>query len=378
MQYQYHYEDRSDIRPPKKHNHVLAVIVAVVTVAGLCVASGLLGAAFQRKSQGRLIPTTSIVYQGTDTHPLKHYTENGELTVEGVAAVCAPSVVEIRTEEVVGGGFFQQYIEQGAGSGVIVSDNGYIVTNHHVVDGAEEIVVTISDGQQARATLVNSDAVTDIAVIKIEAEGLIPAVIYAGEDDGLRVGQTVVAIGNPLGSLGGSVTDGIISALERDVVVDGQKMKLMQTNAAINPGNSGGGLFNTHGELIGIVNAKKSGTDVEGLGFAIPIKTAWTVASDIMSYGYVKGRVDPDAISFNEIASNSLFGQKRGLYVVSAPGTPFETGDYIVTVDGQSIKTKKEWNALLSEKKAGEQVVVVVERKGVARELSYTLPEKKA
>ena len=205
----------------------------------------------------------------------------GNLSVAEVVKNVADTVVEITTTNVVTDRFYGQYVTSGAGSGVIISENGYIITNHHVIDGARTITVRLTDGSEFSAKLVGSDADTDIAVLKIQATGLSYAVM--GSSASLVVGQEVVAIGNPLGSLGGTVTDGIISALDRTVVVDGHKMTLMQTNAAINPGNSGGGLFNRAGELIGIVNAKQADTGIEGLGFAVPIDVAWASAEAIVN-----------------------------------------------------------------------------------------------
>ena len=166
------------------------------------------------------------------------------------------------------------------------------------------------------------DAKTDLAVLKIEATGLTPAVF--GDSDQLVVGETAVAIGNPLGELGGTVTSGIISALSRDVIIDGQTMTLLQTNAAINPGNSGGGLFNSAGELIGIVNAKSSGTGIEGLGFAIPGNTVKSVVEELMINGYVTGRLDTgiEVVDLTLQSTAFQYGVSRtGIYVLSVTGT---------------------------------------------------------
>lgn len=177
-------------------------------------------------------------------------------------------MVEVTTEAVTTNAFFGQYVQSGAGSGVIITEDGYIITNNHVVSGASQVTVRTSDGTEYPATVVGADSKTDIAVLKIEATGLTPAVV--GDSDSLQVGEFTLAVGNPLGELGGTVTDGIISALDREVTVENQTMNLLQTNAAVSPGNSGGGLFNERGELIGIVNAKSSGQNAEGLGLRDP------------------------------------------------------------------------------------------------------------
>ncbi|MCL2140430.1 MAG: trypsin-like peptidase domain-containing protein [Dehalococcoidia bacterium] len=205
------------------------------------------------------------------------------LSIAEVAALTKDSVVEISTEVVTTYGRFGSFVSSGAGSGVIVSNDGYIVTNEHVISGASKISVYVHDVEYT-ASLIASSKTDDLAILKIEASGLAPAVF--GSSDSLIVGETVVAIGNPLGKLGGTVTSGIISALNREISVDGQIMTLLQTDASVNPGNSGGGLFNLYGELVGIVNAKSTGSDVEGLGFAIPINSALdyiqsTITADI-------------------------------------------------------------------------------------------------
>ena len=166
---------------------------------------------------------------------------------------------------------------------MVYSEDGYIVTNNHVIEGASNIKVTLHDGTEYPATLVAADSLTDVAVIKIDATDL-PAVKFGDMDD-LNVGDAVVAIGNPLGTLSGTATEGIVSALEREITIDGKQMTLIQTSASINPGNSGGGMFDGSGQLIGIVVAKSSGTGIEGLGFAIPVNTVSKAVDNIMNGG---------------------------------------------------------------------------------------------
>ena len=215
------------------------------------------------------------------------------------AVFCSKSVVAITTSSASYSAFYGNYVTKGAGSGVLYAeqadDDGkvtgtYIVTNNHVIDGASEITVTLSDGTQYPAELVGTDSQTDVAVIYIPATDLKESLASLGESDSLLLGQTVLAIGNPLGELAGTVTDGIISCLEREIDIDGIKMNLLQTNAAVNPGNSGGGLFNLSGQMVGLVNAKSSGEGIEGLGFAIPVDTVKEIAGELMKNGYVTGR----------------------------------------------------------------------------------------
>ena len=186
-----------------------------------------------------------------------------------------------------------EYSSKSMGSGVIISKDGYIITNHHVVAGANSITITTHDGTSYEAKLIGSDAKSDIAVLKVKANNLTPATL--GDSSKISIGDTAMAIGNPLGTLGGTVTDGIISATSRSLIINNEAMDLIQTNATINSGNSGGGLFDGNGNLIGIVNAKDSGTTssgatIEGLGFAIPINKAMEVAKDIIKNGKVTSR----------------------------------------------------------------------------------------
>ena len=231
------------------------------------------------------------------------------LSVSEVVNIVADTVVEITTSQVTTDIFYNSYVTSGAGSGVLIGENeaenkSYIITNYHVIDGADQIVVRLRNGKEYEAIALCGDADFDIAVLTISVGGLSYATL--GSSKNLQVGEEVVAIGNPLGQLGGTVTDGIISALDRNVIIDHHRMTLLQTNAAINPGNSGGGLFNMAGELIGIVNAKQSQTGIEGLGFAIPIDVAWDVAEDMIQYGYVTGKLQL-GFEMKDYVSTNLF-----------------------------------------------------------------------
>ena len=301
-------------------------------------------------------------------------TNKGSLSVAEVAAKAADSVVEINTETVSSSFYGGQRVSQSAGSGVILSADGYIVTNNHVVAGADSITVRTRDGKSYAANLVGTDPDTDLAVLKIEASGLTPAVL--GSSDDLVVGETAVAIGNPLGELGGTVTSGIISALSREVTIDNQTMTLLQTNAAINPGNSGGGLFNSNGELVGVVNAKYAKEGVEGLGFAIPINTAKPVIEQLISQGYVSGRVDTGftPIDLTDEATAMQYRVSRtGVYVyeVTTNTNGFQSGDLLLSIDGKDIDSMSDYNAALQGRSVGDQLAVVVLRGN--RQLSLTL-----
>ncbi|MBE6734850.1 MAG: PDZ domain-containing protein [Ruminococcaceae bacterium] len=305
-----------------------------------------------------------------------------ELTTVQIVEKTADSVVEIITETVKTGVFAQQYIQSGAGSGVIIDDTGHIVTNHHVIEGAQKITVTLRSGESYSAKLLGSDSRTDLALLKIEAQNLTSAVL--GNSDILKVGQRTVAIGNPLGQLGGSVTEGILSALNRDVVVGGQTMNLLQTDTAINPGNSGGGLFDSQGNLIGIVVAKSSGSEVEGLGFAIPVNGAVDIIADLLDYGYVRGRVysGMEFIDVDSIQLAWMYGlSETGVYVYSvekgsnAETAGFKSGDLITSVDGKDVTSTDEIEEIIEKKSVGDEVVFSVKRNYASGDLKLILEE---
>ena len=309
------------------------------------------------------------------------------MTIQEITDAAKPSVVEIQTESVTSDAWMQQYVTQGAGSGVIITNDGYIVTNNHVIEGASKISVTTADGKSYDAKLIGTDPMTDVAVLKVNAKGLTPATY--GNSDQLDVGDLAVAIGNPLGELGGTVTAGIISALDRELVIGGQTMRLLQTDSSINPGNSGGGLFNSDGQLIGIVVAKSSGSDVEGLGFAIPINTAADVAHQLMDKGYVSGQPST-GMTYTESSSSSggfesFFGGQSSVsvYIYSVEGANakaagFKSGDMVYAVDGEPITSFDELSAIITSHKVGDKVTYTIIRNGQEMNISFKLEEKGA
>ena len=316
--------------------------------------------------------------------------ENAMTAPEVVNRVAA-SVVEITTETVVSGSWVSSYVADGAGSGVIVSSDGFIVTNHHVVDGTDHIKVRLTDTTEFEAHLLATDSQNDLALLWIDAKDHPLTVAQMGCSADLVVGEDVLAIGNPLGSLGGTVTNGIISATARTLVIDGNTMTLLQTNAAVNPGNSGGGLFNMAGQLIGVVNAKCSDDDVEGLGFAIPVDTVYEIVSemidmtasyvdDLRQYGYVRGIVDSGLSLYDANTVQEAFyyfnARSKGVYVLeSAYSEEIEYGDRIVSVNGRSVSTAAEVSALLSEMEVGDELTLELYRGGRSYEVSYKLRE---
>ena len=300
--------------------------------------------------------------------------------VSDIVEKCKDSVVEITTESVSSGNsIFGQYVSQGAGSGVIISEDGYIVTNNHVVNNATSLKVTTTDGTEFDAKIIGTDSQTDLAIIKINAQKLQAATL--GDSNTLQVGDPAIAIGNPLGELGGTVTTGIISATDRQITIDNETMTLLQTDAAINPGNSGGGLFNSDGNLIGIVNAKESSTGIEGLGFAIPITPAKDVITELMQYGSVTSRpalnVSLYDYTSNNQAQNSKY--KDGCYIVqivrngAADKAGLKQNDRIISFDGQDIHSTSDVKAILKKHKIGDTLKIVVERNSKKVEVEITL-----
>ena len=258
-----------------------------------------------------------------------------------------------------------------AGSGTIISEDGYILTCNHVVSGASSVIAQTITGKKYNASLVGTDSSTDLAILKITPdEGETLPFAVQGHSDALVVGEYVIAIGNPLGTLGGTVTHGIVSATARQVSFSNSDgtisvMTLIQTDAAINAGNSGGALFNMNGELVGVVNAKYSASGVEGLGFAIPIDLAYEVELDLISYGYVRGRVD-HGLSFVDVTSSNYnyyyfrFSiPETGLYVVSSKyNDDLKNKDRIVSVNGKDVNTEAEFKQVISGCAIGDTITV--------------------
>ncbi len=292
-------------------------------------------------------------------------------TVSQVAQQVADSVVVINTSG-------------GSGSGVVISAEGYILTCHHVVENSTTITVTLNSGSQYEAVLVGSDADSDLAVLRIQPKDDEP-LTYAeqGSSADLAVGERVVAIDNPLGMLGGTVTDGIISAKERNIQTsDGTVMTLLQTNAAINSGNSGGGLFNLDGKLIGIVNAKYASAGVEGLAFAIPIDSAYTVQLDLIQYGYVRGVAD-HSLETVDVTNANLFNYYRrygiteiGVYVISSEYTDeIKNADRVVSVNNVEVTVTAQIKNVVAQCKVGDTITIVLNRNGTLHTVNLVLRE---
>ena len=385
--------------PPKKKKHhvnggkaarsaVALVLAAVMGFAGGYVGSQMNGSKVVIQ---QVAPSSSSSSSGSDSSITSASASGSSLTTEQVADLVSPSVVVITTEQVVysqWSWYGQSQVESGAGSGVIISSDGYILTCAHVVSGASNITVSIGD-KDYPATLVGEDTTSDIAVVKVDATGLTPATV--GDSDNLKVGESVMAVGNPLGELGGTVTSGIVSALNRSVSIQSTSsvntMSLIQMDASVSPGNSGGGLFNMNGELVGIVNAKSSSSDAEGLGFAIPVNDAVKVAQELLENGYVTGRpylgISYFAVTDAQTAAQ-LGVNAYGVYIVEVvKGGPadkagLQAGDRIVSVDGSEVATQSDLGTLMQNHKAGDTIEITVARGGQMQTVTVTLGEKGA
>lgn len=315
----------------------------------------------------------------TDGHATNYTltTSDESLSYKSIIEKSQDSVVSITTESVTNDMWLQNYVTQGAGSGVIIQSDGYIITCEHVISGARKVTVTLRNGKEYNAEIIGADADNDIAVIKIDAKNL-QEVTY-GDSSKLVVGDQVVAIGNPLGTLSGTATTGIISALNRNLTIDNRTLNLFQTDASINPGNSGGGMFDTSGNLIGIVEAKSTGSDIDGLGFATPINKAAKIAKEIIETGKdIKSKGNSDSTKQNVIIGIMVvpvdeqtakeYGYAHGGLLIKSVNSQeattagLQSGDIIFKADGETIKTNEDLAKILATKKEGDTVKLSIAR----------------
>ncbi len=347
-------------------NKKLIIIIVACIVASMIIGCflGALVSGLLNKDKGNYVNTVPV------SAPTEKLAENGNFTLADVVDSVKPSVVEIQTEYIVHSHF--NAIKSGAGSGVIIGTHlkedkiiGYnIITNAHVIQGgsantvATRIRIILSDGSEYNAEIVGIDTFSDIAILRIAENKRELTCATLATANSVRVGDGVFAIGNPLGELGGSVTTGIISALDREIEVDGTKMSLLQTDASINPGNSGGGLFDMSGRLVGIVNAKSYGTGIEGLGFAIPASDASKVYSDIVKDGFVRGRPHIGAV-FAEYFDGTI-----RVYMLENGYNEdvLNVGDKITSVNGVEITSASQISEIVREHRIGDSLTFVINR----------------
>ena len=353
------------IKKTKKKNgkRYLAAMVAMtvlnLALFGGAYALGRMHGASPASSRQELIATLNGDRQETSGIG-ETVQREGELATTEIAKLVGPAVVGIT-------GVVENYISifgssqsKSQGSGIILSADGYIVTNNHVVENTNSIQVILNTGKEYEAKMIGADAQTDLAVIKIEPEEAL-TVAKLGDSTKLEVGERVVAIGNPMGvEFFGSVTQGIVSAVNRTVSIDNRTMNLIQTDAAINSGNSGGALINVYGEVIGINSVKVSSTGVEGMGFAIPISEANPIISDLLEHGYVKGRpvIGISTRDVNEYMAKS-YSWPIGVQVMevtsqAASNAGLQQGDIITAVNGEKVETGEALNKVKDKHKPGD------------------------
>lgn len=339
--------------------------------------------AVENAIDGGGIPAASV---NKDTKKAGENASNARNTpVVHAAKEVGPAVVGITNKAVARDWFNNQVqVEQGVGSGVIFRADGYIVTNYHVIAGAQEIVVSLPDERSFTGQVIGADELTDLAVVKIDATDL--KVAEFGDSDDIMVGEPAIAIGNPMGlEFQGSVTSGVISALNRTLDINERQLKLIQTDAAINPGNSGGALVNADGKVIGINSAKLAANGVEGMGFAIPINSVRTIVDDLMSNGKVLRPYIGVGVFDKETAARQGYrlNAEKGVYVEEitlngpADKAGIRRGDLILEIDGKEINKVGELRAAILEHKAGDTIRVKIERDGSKNDVDVVLEAAK-
>ena len=360
-----------------------------IKIVALCLVCALLGGLAQPIYSSLSGGNETTIYTG-DRTPTQVDTASvdtsKELTTAEIYAKYVNSCVGITVDIVSTNVFGQTVTGAAAGSGFVITEDGYILTNYHVIDGANSIKVTFDNGKEYTATYVGGEEKNDIAVIKVDATGLTPVVI--GKSSDMLVGEQVTTIGNPLGELTFSESTGIISALDRSITMsDGRQMNMIQTDCAINSGNSGGPLFNSHGEVIGIVSAKyssggnSSSASVEGLGFAIPMDDVASMVSDLVKNGYVTGKpimgisvadVDESVTSYGvpqgaiiRVVTPDLFGAKAGL----------QAGDIVTKIDNTDVTSASDLTSAIGNYKPGDKVTLTIFRSGETKTVEVTLEE---
>ena len=360
-----------------------------IKIVALCLVCALLGGLAQPIYSSLSGGNETTIYTGDRTPTQVDTTSvdtSKELTTAEIYAKYVNSCVGITVDIVSTNIFGQTVTGAAAGSGFVITEDGYILTNYHVIDGANSIKVTFDNGKEYTATYVGGEEKNDIAVIKVDATGLTPVVI--GKSSDMLVGEQVTTIGNPLGELTFSESTGIISALDRSITMsDGRQMNMIQTDCAINSGNSGGPLFNSHGEVIGIVSAKyssgsnSSSASVEGLGFAIPMDDVASMVSDLVKNGYVTGKpiigisvadVDESVTSYGvpqgaiiRVVTPDLCGAKAGL----------QAGDIVTKIDNTDVTSASDLTSAIGNYKPGDKVTLTIFRSGETKTVEVTLEE---
>lgn len=378
---------------PKKRKPMSKKTKGTLKIVALCLVCALAGGLVANPLYSAVTGSGSTtIYTGNRTPTQVDTTAvdtSQELSTAEIYAKYVNSCVGITVDIVSTNIFGQTVTGAAAGSGFVITEDGYILTNYHVIDGASSIKVTFVDGTEYDATYIGGEEANDIAVIKINATGLTPVVIGSSSD--MLVGEEVTTIGNPLGELTFSQTSGIISALNRTVTMsDGRQMNMIQTDCAINSGNSGGPLFNNHGEVIGIVSAKyssasssSSSTSVEGLGFAIPMDDVADMVSQLVSNGYVSGQpILGVSVNRNEISQEAqAYGVPAGAEIlVVTPGlcgeeAGLQAGDIVTQINDTTVSNGSDLINAVANYSPGDTVTLTVYRNGETLTLQVTLDE---
>ena len=358
---------------------ITALLLACAVVGG---AAGYGGAALSKSGKTTIQQSNRTAQEVT----VKKVTGQALMSPAEVYASTVNSIVSINCSAVSTNIFGQRVESASSGSGFVITQDGYIVTNHHVISGASSVTVTMYDGTEYPATVVGSDSDYDVAVLKIDATGLQPVTLGSSED--VNVGDTVLAIGNPLGELTFSMSQGIVSCCDRAINVDGTPFNMIQVDASINPGNSGGPLMNLYGEVVGIVSAKYSSysdTTVEGLGFAIPIGDVQAIITDIMENGQITNKPSfgiTAGTMTQQMAAQYQIDQTSGAFVYSVnkggagEKAGLKMGDVITKVDSTDITSMEDLTAAKKGHKAGDTVTVTYYRDGQTQTTELTFDAK--
>lgn len=397
---EYPYSDSTDViiyNPPvkkkrKRKPNIWVVAISSALVASIFTVGAMTGINHLTKEKNNGIQYTNRIESGEGAaQTLANKKEGDILTIPEIAAKVGPSVVGVinKTEvqaqrywDPFSGRYYYnmdpnqsgELVERGSGSGIIISTDGYIVTNQHVIDGASEIDIILNTGSTYVAKVIGQDAKTDLAIIKIEpkAEEPLTAAVL-GDSTTIEVGELAVAIGNPMGmEFSGSVTAGIVSAVNRTMTIENRTYNLIQTDAAINNGNSGGALINQYGEVIGINSVKLSTSGVEGMGFAIAISEAKPIIDDLMSAGYVTGR---------PLVGIGISETRYGLFISTiqegsgAEQAGLQVDDMILEVDGEAVTSTSEVNEIRDKKKPGDKLKFKILRERATMEIDVELTE---
>ena len=399
---EYHYQPQTEPpQKPKKEKKprkpiwkgLVACLLVVALVAGGClITAGCVNEYWEERNEDTVEMLTEKIEDlesrigsasaGT-VSPLP--TDGSAMTPAQLYASCVDSVVAISTT-VQSASIYGTQEGTSSGSGFILTEDGYIITNYHVVEDATAIDVIIHDGTEYAAELVGHDSTNDLAVLKVEATGLSAAVM--GSSNSLNIGDMVVAIGNPLGELTSTQTVGYVSGINREVATDAiTTISMIQTDAAINPGNSGGPLFNRYGEVIGITTAKYSGTtgsgaSIEGIGFAIPIDDVEPLISDLIDYGYVTGAYMAVTVQDMDQEAADMYGLPTGAYIVTvekggaADRAGIQAKDIVIGLDNYEVSNVTELTRTLRNYKAGDTATVKLIRSGKEMTLEITFDER--